>query len=103
MALRECAGAFALIVCAAMLASCAQLSAVRNALFDTDSDAGARLPDPPEDAPKSDGQEDYVAFVQDVMAESAKLSERAPHAGKATRAATGWRGPAAGGQGAESD
>ena len=107
MALRHCAGALGLIVCAAMLASCAQLSAVRNALFDDDSDAGegqaVRLPDPPAHTPKADGQTDYVTFVQEVMAESAKLGDRATPAAKATRAATAWRGAAGGGQEAESE
>ena len=105
MALRHCAGALALVVYAAMLASCAQLSAVRNALFDDDSDADAqqaeRLPDPPENTPKDGEQTDYVTFVQEVMAESAKLGDRATPAAKATRAATAWRGAAGGGQDAD--
>ena len=108
MAPRQCAGRLGLIVCTAMLASCAQLAAVRNALFDADSDADAgarqaeRLPDPPEDTAKT-GETDYVTFVQEVMAESAKLTERPSRAAKATRAATAWRGAAGAGQEAEAE
>ena len=102
MAPRQCAAALGLVVCAAMLSSCAQLSAVRNALLDAGADAGARqaarLPDPPQEAPTTGGETDYVTFVQAVMAESAKLTERASRAAKATRAATAWRRAAGGGQ-----
>ena len=109
MAPRQCAGRLGLIVCTAMLASCAQLAAVRNALFDADSDADAdagarqtaRLPDPPEDTAKAGGETDYVTFVQEVMAESAKLTERPSRAAKATRAATAWRRAGGGGQDVE--
>ena len=107
MAPRRCAATLGLVVCAAMLSSCAQLSAVRNALLDAGADAGARLtarlPDPPEDTAKAGGDTDYVTFVQTVMAESAKLTERTSRAAKATRAATAWRRAGAGGQGGGPD
>lgn len=110
MELNRCATRFALAVCAVLLASCTQLSAVRDAVTGVidavaEDVAGPRDADAPEAVDPVDpvdpvdqgtdtglGEGGYQSFVQGLMAESAELSDSTPSAARATRAATTWRG-----------
>ena len=88
----------AALISAALLASCELLPVVGDAPVEPQSAAGhvgvhaPAQPASPDVEPKASGGIDYLTFVQEAMAASAKLSENKVRAGRATRAATAWRG-----------
>lgn len=85
-----------------LLASCTSLSAL-SALgkslnpfgSGTDGDGEPVVARPPaeiDNAPREPAEDDYITFVQEVMAASAELDEGETRAERAANAAAAWRG-----------
>ena len=82
-----------------LLASCASLSAFGKALnpfgSDVDVDGEPVVATPPAEidpAPREPAEDDYITFVQELMAASAELDEKKTRAERAANAAAAWRG-----------